>query len=399
MKPAEPNEIRQRVKGAGFFKLSAACLLFSCLVFAVSGTVASLNTEYRTAPESIRSAMSKVTAEVLYQMLGWENHHFRASLPEKQGYPSLAGLVFEASTNISLNDPRSLLGRELPAFSVFDGRILLAGEGTNYTNMPIESPPPVEVLRAEQENSMESLDNPQSAAGTSEDGKTTTGGKKIVYIYFSHNRESFLPYLKGVEDIDKAFHPELNITKVGDHLKSALEAKGIGATVDKTDIQAGLSKKGWVYSQSYDQSRETVETAMAADRNLVYLIDIHRDARRKSDTTKEINGVDFAKVAFIIGAEHTGFEKNLAFANELHNLLEKKYKGLSRGAFTKEGTLTNGKFNQDLSENAILVEIGGVDNTFEELNRSAEALAEVFSEYYWQAEKVDSPGESPADKR
>ena len=50
---------------------------------------------------------------------------------------------------------------------------------------------------------------------------------------------------------------------------------------------------------------------------------------------------------------------------------------------------TNGKFNQDLSENAILVEFGGVDNTFEELNHSAEILAEVISEYYWQAERVD----------
>ena len=66
---------------------------------------------------------------------------------------------------------------------------------------------------------------------------------------------------------------------------------------------------------------------------------------------------------------------------------------LSRGVFTKKGAGTNGKFNQDLSENAILVEFGGVDNTFEELYNSAEALADVISDYYWQAERVDQPVE------
>jgi stage II sporulation protein P len=395
MKTAKPTDNRPGMKGTGFLKASAACLLFSCLVFAVSGAVASLGNEYRIVPESIRTALSHMKAEGLYQLIGLENHHFHAALPEKTVHSPLSVLIFELSTNIRLNDPRSLLGRELPAFRGYEGTLLTAGTGTNNANMPIESPPPVEVLRSEQEAS---LLNGGEVADISEKARMTTGGKKIVYIYFSHNRESFLPYLDGVKDIDQAFHPEQNITKVGDRLKSALEANGIGAAVDKTDIQADLSRKGWGYSQSYDQSREVAEAALAADHHLAYLIDIHRDAKRKSDTTKEIDDVKFAKIAFIIGAEHKGYEQNLSFANELHNLLEKKYKGLSRGAYTKEGSLTNGKFNQDLSEHAILVEIGGVDNTFEELYRSAEALAEVFSEYYWQAEKVDSSGKIPADK-
>ncbi|MCA1039055.1 stage II sporulation protein P [Bacillus infantis] len=395
MKTAKPNDNRPGMKGTGFLKASAACLLFSCLVFAVSGAAASLGNEYRIVPESIRAALSNMKPEGLYRLIGLENHHFHAALPERPAHPPLSGLIFELSTNIRLNDLRSLLGRELPAFRGYEGALLTIGEGTNNANMPIESTPPVEVLLAQQEDS---LLNGGMAAGISEEARMTTGGKKIVYIYFSHNRESFLPYLDGVEDIDQAFHPEQNITKVGDRLKSALEAKGIGAAVNKTDIQADLNRKGWGYSQSYDQSREAVETALTADHNLAYLIDIHRDAKRKSDTTKEIDGVNFAKIAFIIGAEHKGYEQNLSFANQLHKLMEKKYKGLSRGALIKEGIMTNGKFNQDLSEHAILVEIGGVDNTFEELYRSAEALAEVFSEYYWQAEKVDSTGKIPAGK-
>jgi len=36
-----------------------------------------------------------------------------------------------------------------------------------------------------------------------------------------------------------------------------------------------------------------------------------------------------------------------------------------------------------------LIEFGGYDNTLEELYRTADVVAEVFSEFYWDAEKVN----------
>ena len=95
----------------------------------------------------------------------------------------------------------------------------------------------------------------------------------------------------------------------------------------------------------------------------------------------------------------TYYEKNAKLANELHQLLEKKYKGLSRGAFVKNEPGSNNIYNQNLSENAMLIEFGGVDNTFEELNRSADALADVFSDYFWQAEKVNKDTEQSTNKQ
>ena len=38
-------------------------------------------------------------------------------------------------------------------------------------------------------------------------------------------------------------------------------------------------------------------------------------------------------------------------------------------------------FNQDISPRAILVELGGVDNTLEEINNTLEVFAKVLSEY------------------
>ncbi len=40
-----------------------------------------------------------------------------------------------------------------------------------------------------------------------------------------------------------ARHSKANVTLVGDMFGKALESQGIGATVNKTDIQAKLNKK------------------------------------------------------------------------------------------------------------------------------------------------------------
>lgn len=400
MKQLKSDGLMITVQGTSLLKLLGSMLLFIFLIFSVSGAITSLKPELRPSSSSLNSAATFITGEMLYKLMGMENHLFTAGM-ESSDSQSLSNALFKLSTNINLNDPRSLLGRELPAFSVFDTQILVAGEGTNYTNMPIESSPPLEVLQAEQEATLQNVDEIEKAGSGDETPPPaqTTGDKNVVYLYFTHNTESYLPYLKGVTDPDRAFHSKINVTQIGDKLKADLEKKGIGTIVDKTDIQAKLNERDWKYGQSYQASREVVAAATSTDRNLSYLIDIHRDSQRKDNTTKEINGESYAKLAFVIGGNHANFEKNQAFATELHNRLEEKYKGLSRGVMTKRGAGTNGRFNQDLSENAILIEFGGVDNTFEELNRSAAALAEVFSEYYWQAEEVNKTEDGNAGEQ
>ncbi|MER2172723.1 MAG: stage II sporulation protein P, partial [Psychrobacillus psychrodurans] len=81
---------------------------------------------------------------------------------------------------------------------------------------------------------------------------------------------------------------------------------------------------------------------------------------------------------------HAEYEKNLQFANNLHTLLEKRYPALSKGILKKSSSQGNGVYNQDLAPNSLIIEIGGVDNTVEELHRTTEALAEVLSDYYWE---------------
>jgi len=389
------------VQGTSILKIFAALSLFIILIFSISGLLTSLKPQYRLMSTSVNQAATNVNGELLYQLMGWENHHFLKVENSWVTTPKLTNLIFKLSSNINLNDPRSLLGRELPGFYQFDGKILVAGEGTNYTNMPVESAPPIEIMKEEREaalQNLEGLDKPSDENSSPAPGQTT-GGRKVVYVYFTHNRESYLPYLKGVTNPDLAYHSQINVTKIGDQLKTSLADRGIGSFVDKTDIQAELNKKGWKFWQSYDESRTVVQTAMAGNRDLHYFIDIHRDSQRRDNTTVTINGKSYAKVAFIIGGKNPNYEKNAKLATELHKRLQAKYKGLSRGVIIKNAAGSNSIYNQNLSENAILMEFGGVDNTFAELNRSADALADVFSDYYWQAEKVNQDTKQPSNKQ
>jgi stage II sporulation protein P len=396
MKSTRNSGLFLTVQGSNLIKVTSFLLLFMLLVFTISGLLTSLKPQFRPMSSSVNAAATQVNGKMLYQLMAWENHYFLSIEDNLTASPKLTNLIFKLSNNINLDDPRSLLGRELPGFFQFDGKIVVAGQGSNYTNMPIESAPPIEIMKAEREASLQNLEGLEE--GTENDSPTqpslTTGDRKVVHIYFTHNRESYLPYLQGVTDPNLAYHSQLNVTKIGDHLKAGLEERGIGTSIDKSDIMGQVKMAG-----AYSKSGELVRTAMATNREIQYLIDIHRDARRKDKTTPIVNGKPYAQLVFVVGGKNPNYEKNEKLARDLHNLLEKKYKGLSWGVMKNQGAGQNGVYNQNLSENALLIEFGGVDNTFEELNRSAEALADVFSEYFWQAEKVNSGIEQSSDKQ
>ncbi|MFJ7974989.1 stage II sporulation protein P [Peribacillus sp. NPDC096379] len=380
------------VHGATIIKGFLSVLVMMVLLFSIIGVMTSLRPEYRLSSESVNAMTDQISGKMLYSLLANENHYFFSALPEGKSSSNITQQVLKLSANISLDDPRSLLGRELPGFSIFDSEILVAGEGTNYTNMPYESSPPNDVLNDEREASIQNLDGIVEPA--KEPVKTpamTTDGKKVVYIYHSHNRESFLPYLKDVTAPNLAYHSQINITKLGLKLLQDLESKGIGSSLEKTDVQANLNKKGLKYTKSYQESRSIAVSAMDNNRDLDYLIDIHRDSKRKKNTTITINGKQYAKIAFVIGSNNPNPEKNIALATKLHHAIEKKYPGLSRGVLKQGGKGNNGVYNQDLSGNAMLLEVGGVDNTFEEMYLTIDAFANVFSEFYWDAKEVNVP--------
>lgn len=378
--------IREEMKK--WYKRSSFYMIAIIALFLFAGILTSIQPAYRLSSSTLHQWTSQINGSSFLHLMGMENRIFKTAYPEDQEDIKVSEVVFQMATSIKPNDPRTLLGREIPGFSSYDGEIIVAGKGTDYTNMPIESSPPMEVFETEKEAVIKEETSTEDKA-PDKNPVQTTGERDVVFIYHTHNRESFLPLLPAGTVADEAFHSKANITMVGERLAKGLEENGIGTNVDKTDITKKLKEKNMEYYQSYAASRPIIQEAIKQDGNLQFFFDLHRDSLGKELTTIELNGKSYAKTVFVIGGEYARYEQNLKLANDLHKAIEKKYPGLSRGVITKKGATTNGKFNQDLSQNAVLIEFGGVENNLDELYRSADAIAEVFSDFYWKAEKVN----------
>ena len=98
-------------------------------------------------------------------------------------------------------------------------------------------------------------------------------------------------------------------------------------------------------------------------------------------TTININGKDYARILFVVGLEHDNYKDNIKISEDLNNLFNKYYKGLSRGIYKKEGPGVDGIYNQDISPNSILIEVGGVDNNIDEVLNTTEAISNIL--YYY----------------
>ncbi|UOE92111.1 stage II sporulation protein P [Alkalihalobacillus sp. LMS39] len=348
-------------------------------IFIITGFIAT-----NAYSSSMNNVSSNISGELLTYVLAFENSYFGQALPEQFEPPSTLTLGFELATNIKPDDIRTLIGNEIPGLSTFNTRIIVAGEGTDITNMPIESPPALEVLMEEREASMIDLEELEKLKPKE---TVQEKGNQQVFIHHTHSWESFLPHLPGVKNPDRATHNEMNITLVGERLGEELEASGIPTIVDKTDMTSKLHSRNMKSVQSYRLSREIVEEAITENDDIMFIFDLHRDSLRKDKTTVTINGEKYARILFVIGQSHENYELNEKFAKELHSKLEKKYPGLSRGVFGKDKTTGNGVYNQDLADSSILIEFGGVDNSLEENYRATAAFAEVFSEVYWEQQQ------------
>ncbi|MNI80700.1 Stage II sporulation protein P (SpoIIP) [compost metagenome] len=95
---------------------------------------------------------------------------------------------------------------------------------------------------------------------------------------------------------------------------------------------------------------------------------------------------------FIIGHANKNWRKNEEFASSIHERMEKTYPGISRGIWGKTSSQGNGEYNQSLSPGSILIEIGGIDNTEEELGRTAKVLAGILADIYWEGQDAQKAG-------
>ncbi|MDP4083685.1 MAG: stage II sporulation protein P [Bacillota bacterium] len=377
--------MKNQKKVSIFIRVNGA-LLSVILVFLIVGSMTTIFS-FTMSSDYVGMALEKSDLSKLYMyFFGFENRYFIQNNMEVENIP-LTKIGFQLATNIKINDMRTFFERELPGFSEFNTKIQVAGVGTDITSLPIESAPPMETLLTERQVSKDALNghNSNNNQPTPKPAETTNG-KKVVYIYHSHSWESYLPLLQQVQSPNDATSSNntVNIVGVGDQLAMDLESKGIGTEHSTVNAAEKLHARGWNANNAYQYSRGIVQEAMASNHDLKFFFDIHRDSSRRDKTTVSINNKSYARLDFIVGEGNPNFKQNLELAKELHAAVEKKYPGLSRGVFSKDQSMGNGVYNQDLSPRDILIEVGGVDNNLEELDNAVEAFANVFSEYFWK---------------
>ncbi|WP_134687520.1 stage II sporulation protein P [Brevibacillus migulae] len=381
--------------------------IVTALLFVISGFMALGSNRSMLSSSTVQQATARISSLALLSFVSREIPALSSTIqPESsQTDESFSELVFSMVTGINPGDLRSLMGRELPGLLTFDdARIVVPGVGTDLSDLYIESASPHDV--APEGGSTAGVTEEPPAAdeqGTAKEGIETPPApqpdanmakKKTVFIYHTHNRESWLNETKMNPTTEAVDHPTRNITLVGKKLAEELQGKGIGTVVNTDDIYSRAP-----YSLAYAESLKEVKAAVSENRDMQYFFDLHRDMQPREKTTVNIGGKNYARVFFVIGLRNKNYEKNTEFAKELHHLLEKKYPGISRGV-TEKGTKNgNGEYNQSISPGSLLIEIGGTGNTLQESYNTAAALADVFAEYYWKAERVSQEQPVKTDKR
>ncbi|SFS82534.1 stage II sporulation protein P [Marininema halotolerans] len=375
--------MRKRVRGFKTLNMSAprvrqlfvALILGTAIMFVLTGLFAMVQAKRSAQSEDISRITARFSTETLLYLMGGEVPYLSTMKEVATKKPSISRLAFEVVTSVDPKDPRSLFGSELPGFALFDTQIVVAGKDVDYTDVPIESAPPSDL----EKKMTKDKKKPQKE----DPPPRRTSGKERVFIYHTHFTESYLPELKNTDHPRSAYDRHNNITKVGKHMGETLERYGLG-----TQVYSGGYDVGW--NQLYRASRAKVVSAMKANKDLTYIIDVHRDSQHRAKTTTNIQGKKYSRIAFVIGTGNPHWEDNERFARQLHKKLDELYPGLSKGVFRKTPMMGNGEYNQSLSKKGILVEIGGVDNTFEESYRSADALARSLADIHFDATPVNA---------
>ena len=199
--------------------------------------------------------------------------------------------------------------------------------------------------------------------------------KPLVYIYNTHQLENYNNDNLSVYGITP------NVLMASYLLKEKLNDIGIPSIVEDTNITEFLSLNHWSYSESYKASRIFILDKKNTYDSLKYYIDIHRDSVGKGITTVKIKDKNYARILFVVGLEHKNYQNNLNIVTEINNMFDKYYPGLSRGIYKKEGANVNGIYNQDISKNVMLIELGGVDNNIDEVLNTINAISDIISRY------------------
>lgn len=252
-------------------------------------------------------------------------------------------------SNINVNNPTSILEKSF-GYKISNNNVLVHND--NYSSVNTDSSVE-EVINYMKEKEIKK--------------------EPLVYIYNTHQTEKY-----SNEDLGDITP---NVLMASYLLKDKLEKLGVPTLVEESNIPEFMKINNWNYNSSYKASRFYLLDAKSKYSSVKLFIDLHRDSIEKKNSTVTINKKEYAKVLFVVGKEHANYEKNLDLANKLNEKIKKNYSTLTRGVMEKEGKNVNGIYNQDVSENCVLIELGGNENNITEILNTVDVISEIIKEH------------------
>ncbi|MDO5568941.1 MAG: stage II sporulation protein P [bacterium] len=219
------------------------------------------------------------------------------------------------------------------------------------------------------------LESLEKISGYVEDPSPSVMENPVVYIYNTHQLENYNNKNLGTYDITP------NVMMASYILREKLYNVGIESLVEDNNFTEVLNTNNWNYAASYKVSRIFLEDVKENFPNIRLFIDLHRDSVNYDITTTVVDGKSYARILFVVGLEHDNYQRNLSNATKFNEIVKSIIPSITRGIYQKSGGGVNGIYNQDISEFCFAIEIGGVDNSIEEVFNTIEVLAQAIKNY------------------
>lgn len=201
--------------------------------------------------------------------------------------------------------------------------------------------------------------------------------KPQILIYHTHSQENFIDSRKGKQ--------EDTVVGVGNYLTALLEQRyGYQVVHDKSqyDLVNGVLDRSKAYTYSLEGTKQWLKRYPS----IQVLIDLHRDGvSGNKDTAVKINGKKMAQIMFFNGLsrdrhgpisylKNKNLKGNLAFSLQLELQALQRYPEL-----TKKIYLKSYRYNLNLRQRSLLIELGNQNNTLQEAKNAMEPLADLLN--------------------
>lgn len=206
-----------------------------------------------------------------------------------------------------------------------------------------------------------------------------------VLIVHTHTTESYMMEDRNfytASDNARSTDNSRNMVKVGECMAETLRKGGISVIHDTTQHDYPS------YTGSYSRAKSTISEYLKKYPSIKIVIDLHRDAvssnSNKTKPTVKVDGQKAAQVMLVVGSETGGvtdfpnWKQNFRLAVRFQQRMEKMYPGLARAML-----FSSSKYNMNLTNGSMLLEVGTDANTLDEACYSARlagnALIEVLN--------------------